>query len=402
VIVTQVALTATFPATAYFVRDAVVRLRSADAGFAADQYVSASLEMDAEFVRGPDKVIRAVFPDARYRAASQELARRLSAEPSVAGVTFADRLPRTYYPAQRIELGRDRPQLAGGDDARHRVGVAWVSLDFFDVLGARIGAGRAFNARDVDPQARTVIVNASFVRNIAGGRNVIGLRMRELSRDQDNPAPGPWLEIVGVAPDLGMIAGDSGETAGYYRPAPPGAVRPNHLIVHVKGDPVPGVARVQALAVAVDPTLRLHDVAPMREVDPTQWMEIDFLSKLLTLVSAMALLLSLASIYAAMSFEVSRRTREIGIRVALGADAGRVAAVTFSRPLSHVAFGVSLGAALTAALAMPIRGGLSAADAGLVAAYAAMMLCVCLLPSIGHVRRALRVDPSETLRAESA
>jgi hypothetical protein len=353
--------------------------------------------MDPEFARGRDGVIRAAFPEARFRASLQELGRRLAAEPGIAGISYADRLPRTHHPARRVEVSLDGVRAAG--DGPRRAGPVAVALDFFDVLGAPIQSGRAFHSGDLGPDPRTVIVNASFGRRVLDGRNPIGLWMRELP-DGPAPVPGPWLEIVGVAPDLGVMAGDPSETAGYYRPASPGAVLPANLIVHVRGDVAPAVARLHTLAAGVDPGLRLHDVARMSDGDPTMWLEFAFLFKLLTVVSGIALLLSLAGIYAAMSFAVSRRTREIGIRVALGAGALRVAAATFSRPLVQLGVGVVVGAGLTAALAVAVTGGVSAGGAGLVAVYAAAMLGVCLLASIAPVRRALRVDPTEALRGE--
>jgi predicted lysophospholipase L1 biosynthesis ABC-type transport system permease subunit len=269
------------------------------------------------------------------------------------------------------------------------------------VLGAPIRTGRGFNSGDLQPQAGTAIVNTSFVRDVLAGRNAVGLRFRELSNSPDDPEPGPWLEIVGVAPDLGVIAGDLTWSAGYYRPAPGGSIRPNQVIVRATGDTTAAAARIHAIAAAVDPALRLHTVARMSEGDPTLWLEFTFLFKLLLLVSGIALLLSLASIYAALSFAVSRRRRDIGIRVALGADAVRVAAATFSRPLTHVALGVVLGAGLTAALATVVAGRLSATAALVIAGYAVLMLAICSLSAIVPVRRALQVDPTEALRAEA-
>jgi predicted lysophospholipase L1 biosynthesis ABC-type transport system permease subunit len=277
----------------------------------------------------------------------------------------------------------------------------WVSLDFFDVLGAPIVAGRTFRADDIDRGAETVIVNTAFVRDVLDGRSPIGLRIRELP-DGSAPALGSWLEIVGIAPDLGVLSGDVAATtmAAFYRPAPPGAVRPAQAIVRGGRDPAAAAARLHATAAAVDPGLRLHHVGRMSDGDPTLWSEFEFLYRLLTLVSVVALVLSLAGIHAAMSFAVAKRAREIGIRVALGADAARVVRATFLRPLVQVATGVALGSVLAGALAFAISGALSAVGAVLVAAYALAMLGVCLLSSVAPVRRALRVDPSEALRAE--
>jgi predicted permease len=215
VIVTQVALTVAFPSAAFFVRQGIVQVRSMDPGFAAERYVSASVEMDVGFARGNDRVIRAEFPAARFRAASEELARRLLAEPGIAGVTFTDRLPRTYHPLRRIEIAVDGASAGTSDPDSLRAGGATVAPDYFDVLGVPIRSGRAFNSGDLHPQARTVIVNTSFVRDVLAGRTAVGLRFRELPVSPDDPEPGPWLEIVGVAPDLGVIAGDLSWTAGY-------------------------------------------------------------------------------------------------------------------------------------------------------------------------------------------
>jgi predicted lysophospholipase L1 biosynthesis ABC-type transport system permease subunit len=202
------------------------------------------------------------------------------------------------------------------------------------------------------------------------GRNPIGRRVRELSDEPGDGAPGPWLEIVGVVKDLGIITGDQAEGAGLYRPAAPGNAHTTHIVSHVNGEPASFAARLRALAAAVEPTLRLHQVLPLNEVDRTLWLEFDFLFKLLVLVSAVALLLSLAGIYSVMSFTVSQRTREIGIRVALGADARRIVGPIFRRPLAQVGLGIVAGGGLTAALALAVSGGVSATGGSLVVAYA--------------------------------
>ncbi|MDQ3309093.1 MAG: FtsX-like permease family protein, partial [Gemmatimonadota bacterium] len=119
------------------------------------------------------------------------------------------------------------------------------------------------------------------------------------------------------------------------------------------------------------------------------------------------LLLSLAGIYAVLSFTVARRTREIGVRVALGASPRRVVAAIFRKPLMQVGLGVVVGGALIAVGAFVLSGGdgqlvtaLSPGQLGLLAVYAALMFGVCLLACIVPTQRALRVEPTEALRAE--
>jgi ABC-type antimicrobial peptide transport system permease subunit len=118
-------------------------------------------------------------------------------------------------------------------------------------------------------------------------------------------------------------------------------------------------------------------------------------------VCAVALTLSLAGIYAVMSFTVARRTREIGIRVALGAASWRVVLSVLRRPVAQVAAGIGVGATLVGGiLYLGNDGALSVGEVAGLLAYAAVMLAVCLLACIVPTRRALRVQPTEALRAD--
>lgn len=114
----------------------------------------------------------------------------------------------------------------------------------------------------------------------------------------------------------------------------------------------------------------------------------------------MALVLSLAGIYAVMSFTVARHTREIGSRVTLGASTRRIAAATFARPLRQVAYGVLGGGVIVGVFARAATGGLLAGQIMMVLLYAAAMMTVCLLACVMPARRALRIQPTEALRAE--
>jgi ABC-type lipoprotein release transport system permease subunit len=127
-------------------------------------------------------------------------------------------------------------------------------------------------------------------------------------------------------------------------------------------------------------------------------------------LTALALLLSLSGIYAVLSFIVARRTREVGVRVALGASARRVVTALFKRPLIHVGLGVIAGSILIAVAAIAVQyteefsgiqpRGLTAGEIAMLVGYAILMLGVCALACIVPARRALRVQPMEALRAE--
>jgi putative ABC transport system permease protein len=168
--------------------------------------------------------------------------------------------------------------------------------------------------------------------------------------------------------------------------------------------------RVHEITAAVDPTLRLSDLQRVDKVSDGLLWVIRLWRRITVLLTGIALLLSLAGIYAVLSFTVARRTREIGVRVALGASRRRVVATIFRRPLMHVTLGVLAGGALIAVAAFAVsggdgglarvEGGLSLANVGLLLAYAMLMLAVCMLACVVPTRRALRVEPSEALRAE--
>jgi hypothetical protein len=312
-----------------------------------------------------------------------------------------------YHPARLVELDSGGAAPLDPDYPAYRVSSAAVDADYFDVLGAPVRVGRAFRAADAESGAQVVVVNQSFVNRVLGGRNPIGRRMRyvhleEWDRPYAKDAPaGPWHVIVGVAPDLGMARDDDPKVAGIYHPLAPAADAPVHLAIRVRGDPRGLAPRLRTLAAAVDPTLRLHGIVPMAELSDATVQFLDFWFTMTALVSAVAVVLSLAGIYAVMSFTVARRTREIGIRSALGADARRVVASIFARPLAQVGLGVAVGGVLAGLLLLSVDSSrVTPAGVARLAAYAVLMLGVCLLACIVPTRRALRIPPTQALRAD--
>jgi ABC-type antimicrobial peptide transport system permease subunit len=195
-------------------------------------------------------------------------------------------------------------------------------------------------------------------------------------------------------------------------PLTPGSAGPVNMIVHAQGDPLSLTPRIREIAATVDPTLRLAEVQRLDQVTDSILWVLGLWLRITLGVTAVAILLSLAGIYAVLSFTVARRTREIGVRVALGAPRTRVIAAMFRRPLTQVGAGVAVGFLLVtlAAVALtghrpdtPLRldpGVLSPGQYALLAAYATLMIGVCMLACVVPTRRALRVQPSEALRVD--
>jgi putative ABC transport system permease protein len=395
VIAAQVAATLAFPAAAFFFHRVVVAGQTGDIGFSTARYLSARLEIDRG--RGPgvpmDTTEQAF--GSRLGRIYTELERRVASEPQVAGLTFADQLPGTSHPRWWIEVeGVSAPPTSAWG---HPVSSALVSPNFFDVLGAPILAGRAFAAADLEPVPAAVIVNQSFVSQVLVGQNPVGRRIRRV-RVADRPTePGPWLEIVGVVRDLGMGAA----RVGLYQPIAPDAAPVLRIAIGVRGTPESFAARFRAIAREVEPTLQIHDLMPLDDARASGWIESRYLSRVLALLSAIALLLSLTAIYSVMSFTVSRRTQEIGLRAALGANRRRVIGTIIRRPLAQVGLGNVVGAILVALAFVglfettPTR-----VETAAIAAYAVLMMGVCLLACVVPARRALRIEPASALRVE--
>ena len=425
VIVAQVAVTVAFPAVAFFVRRDAAQLEQVDVGFPVREFLSVRLEMDREPAPGVRADTSLAAFRARFRTTYQELARRVASEPEVAQITFADRLPLMYHPHRIIEV--DEGPVAPRDPRwphGYRVSAASIDRDFLDAVAAPIILGRGFRASDSDvdlgtpgakdARAGVVIVNQLLVKRVFGNLNPIGRRLRYVDiEEEDGPRDkgklGPWYEIVGVVRDVGMAVGaDVGaskgsdpKSSGIYHPVAAGGIYPGHMAVHVKGDASAFAARLRAIATVTDPSLRLYNVQPLDRVLDSELEFLSFWFRMLLLVSSIALVLSLAGIYAVMSFTVSHRTREIGVRIALGATRRRVVSAVFKRPLRQLALGVLAGGGIVAFFTRATAGEWSAKQVALVAAYLVAMLAVCLIACIVPTRRAFRIEPTEALRQET-
>ena len=388
VIVAQVTATVLLPAIVTLEQNELSRVKSFDMGFTAKEYLS--VKVSADTPSGPTL---------------QTLRQRIAAEPGVRGVTFASNLPGTSTGGARIFFA-DSTNIPPGQRV---VGVAGVDPDFFSTIGVPIVSGRAFHSGDLTPGARSVIVDLRFVEQALHGLNPIGRRMR-IGRSDSS-----WWEIVGVVKNAGMGSPvERNPPAGVYLPVALGSGTAQYMMIHASGDPLTLAPRLRTIAEAIDPNLRLNEITRMDLLaDPLVWF-IKVWRQITMALTGVAVLLSLAGIYAVLSFIVSKRTREIGVRVAVGATPRRIVMTIFKRPLIQVGTGIVIGAFLVGLGSVVVRnhqpdtamgmhtlaGGLSLGQTAVLIAYATAMLGVCLLACVVPTRRALGVQPTEALRAE--
>jgi len=385
VIVVQVALTvALLPLAAGGVFESN-RFRQRAEAVNAERYLTARIGVDREQYASDSAAFAA-----HVRVSFDELERRLRAEPGVERVAFADRLPVMDQFKYQIDI--DTTTGASPTGLRTST-LVQVSPGFFSTFGTSVITGRDFSPADFENR-RVLIVNESFVRYVFGGRNAIGQRVRVVSGEDNSVAGKDWYEIVGVAKDFGWQLAQPQEQSALYRPRLPMAGRDVNLAVRVR-DPEAFATRLRAIASDVDPTIRLTDVQPLTEVGGGEAKANWALTSVAWLVSFIVLLLSATGIHALMSFTVTRRTREIGIRTALGASQSRIVAGIFSRAFLQISLGLIAGSGLAALLGLG-----SLRQVLLLLAADGVMLLVGLTACAVPLRRALRIDPTEALRAE--
>jgi putative ABC transport system permease protein len=391
VIIVQVAITVAFIPLA---ADGIFksnRFNERARAIGAERFLAANAAIDRDDL-GVDSATYA----ARVRNSFDELERRLSAEPGVEHVAFADRMP----VQDQLRYGFDVDTLAAAPrDGLRGSAMTYVSRGYFGAFDAPIITGRNFAPFEYEGLGgRVLIVNESLARNVFGQRNSVGQRVRLLSYDSDETLFGvdknQWLEIVGVVKDIGWQESRPEAQSVMYRPTLPGDGPASTLAVRVR-DPNTFASRLRAIAAEVDPRIRLTGVQKLDQVGGEQARINWTLTAVAWLVGFIVLLLSATGIHALMSFTVSRRTREIGIRTALGAHHGRLVAAIFSRAFLQIGAGIVVGSSIAA-----LRGFESTEQVMVLIAADAIVLVVGLVACALPVRRALRVDPMEALRAE--
>lgn len=368
------------------------------ASYREEAFLAATISMDPDAPPGMAPDVHARESSSRFEKLKTDLIARLEAEAGVDDVTLASAVPGAE-PRARIAIDGAAVSQSGALIARYN----HVATDFFDTFGARVITGRTLRDSDRSGSLPVVVVNNAFVTQLLGGANAVGRRFRYIAPGARVPAVQERTteyEIVGVVTDLSTNALDPALVPPVIFHPPDDATRAAALIRVRGADPRQFSPRLRELTAALDPTIRLS-VMPFSDMQRQAAAALRLTLFAVGLVVISVLLLSAAGIYAMMSFTVSQRRKEIGIRAALGADAHQLLRSIFTKAALQLGAGVAAGTAL-ALVADVASGGefIGSFGRALLPVTAVVMVIVGLFATIGPARRGLRIQPTEALRAE--
>jgi predicted permease len=334
---------------------------------------------------------------AQQLAAYRDLAARLKALPGVTGASAATLVPLGGHEGNFFLAEGARPL---GPNEQDPVILTVTALPgYFETMGMTLLRGRWFTEQDQAPDAMKVaVVNESFAKRFWPGQDPVGRRIRYASSD-----PTPWMQVVGVERDTRHYGLDEEMRPEVFMPFSLNPRSTMTMVLRSAVDPRGLTASVREAIRRMDPGLPMFEVRTMTEqLDRSLWTRRTG-SWLFGAFAAVAILLAVAGIYGVVSFAVSRRTREIGIRIALGARPGDVMLRVLAGGMVLVGAGTAIGLAVSAAVAGVLKSmlfGVSARDFATYAAVAALVLSVGALANSIPARRAASVDPIRALRFE--
>ncbi|HEU4616443.1 MAG TPA: FtsX-like permease family protein, partial [Gammaproteobacteria bacterium] len=365
-------------------------LTAVDAGFSDPK----SVEVASIFIP-----FAAIQDAARYTRVYREVLDRIEALPGVTAAGIGG-VP-LQGPGMRGAISVEgRPDAAGGSPPTRR--FMSVTPGYFDALGTRLVVGRDLAWNDLEQVRNVVLVSENLARELwSEPRAAIGKRIRWAGRD----GPGAWREIVGVTEDV--------HEDGLDRPPPPIVYTPlitegtdlrgaTYLIRSVRAGTESFTDEVRQAVWSSHPDI-VVTVRTLHDVYSGSFARTSFMLVLLAIAGAMALLLSVVGIYAVISYVVSQRSREIGIRLALGAQAPAVKRMFVLQGLAVAAAGLAVGLVGAAVFSRFLASqlfGVRPVDAATYVAVLAVLLAAASLAAYLPARRAARLDPAETLRTE--
>jgi putative ABC transport system permease protein len=367
----------------------VVQLKTVRMPFAVDHILTARVDLPS-----------ASYPDS---AASirffEQLLPKLRAIPGVEAATLSDGLPAAGNGTVSLQIeGKAYPNASDYPLAREGI----VTAGYFETFQTRLVSGREFTPADSASSLPVAIVNQSFARVHFPGIDPVGHQMKRSRRTKNEP----WLTVIGVVPDLLMegIGNNNASPVGYYIPISQSDVANGvRIAVRTSSDPTGITTFVRAAVSELDGGLAIYEVSPMRTVIDRQTWFYTVFGTFFMAFGACALFLAAAGLYGVMSFAVTQRTREMGVRSALGAQGRSLILLVMRRTVVQLAIGMVLGLALALAASgalAPVLYHVDPHDAAVFARVIATLAAASLLASFLPARRVTRIDPVIALSGE--
>jgi putative ABC transport system permease protein len=391
-VVTEVAVSLVLLVGAGLLVNSFVRLRGVDPGFKADNLLTMSVVLP-----------RGRYPNQERRTAFyKDLIARVGALPGVRSAAVTSWLPLAASQGDSIGIiPEGHPAPLPGQGEPPSVVTRVVSPDYFRTMGIRLLQGREFEeGRDRVDSPVVVLVSEAFARRFWPGESAVGKRVNP----GDPNEPADWCEVVGVVRDVRQFElASEPKPQMYFTYAQADIFLPRHLVVGTDTDPLAIAGAVRRTVWEVDAEQPVSDVSTMKDVLSESLSRERFSMLLLGLFAALALLLAAVGLYGVMSYTVAQRTREIGLRMALGAQRRDVLRLVVGQGLKLVAAGVVLGLVASLALTRLMASllyGVSATDPATLVTISLVLVAVAALASYIPARRATRVDPLTALRYE--
>jgi putative ABC transport system permease protein len=323
----------------------------------------------------------------------------LQALPGVEAATLSDGLPAAGNGSVPVQI-EGKAYQQDNESPLAREGI--VTAGYFDTFEAKVKSGREFTTGDTATSRPVALINESFARTHFPNLDPLG---RQFKRSRPGSKE-PWLTIVGVVPDLIMegIANNNASPVGYYIPIAQSDVANGvRIAVRTRGQPAAITSLVRSAVASLDADLAIYEVSTMRSVIDRQTLFYTVFGNFFMAFGFCALFLASAGLYGVMSFAVTQRTREMGVRSALGARGRQLIVLIMRKSVLQLAIGLVLGLALAGAasgLLQPVLYHVNPHDvavfAGVVATLTLTTLSASLLPAL----RVTRIDPVRALASE--
>lgn len=389
-VVTEVALAFVLLVGASLMVRSFLRLAAVDPGFRPDRTLTISVTLPERAYETSDAM----------RAFARSVVERLAAMPGVVHAGAVNWLPLGGSMLSGSIIVEGIPESTRGLWASKPA----VTADYFRALGIPVMRGRVFSERDSANAPGVAIVTAELARRWWPGEDAIGKRLKIGFGDANSQ---PWLTVVGVVGAVrGIQLGEEPQPAVYVpiEQAPrPFLLRAQTFVLRTAGDPLTLAAAARREIRAVDPLLPIDRLETMENLVTTSVAEPRFRSAVLMVFATAALLLVATGILGVLAYAVARRTREIGVRMALGAQRADVLRLVLRHALRMTIAGVALGLAASVGLTRVLTSYLyevAPTDLFSLAAASVVLLAVALVAIYVPARRAVRVEPLTALRAE--